>query len=424
MTPNLLHEVAGALRAAKAAPEVFLSVTENRALQEAAAADARQADGAGYGPLDGATVSWKDMISLAGVVLTAGSRTRLGRAPEPVDAPLVTRGARAGLVTIGSTNLSEFAFSGVGQNPHFGTPLSDGKIPGGSSSGAAAAVARRIVRLAVGTDTAGSCRIPAAFHGLFGFRPTQGRYPMDGVLPLAPAYDTVGLITGTVQDLRDLDAILAGDSSKPDQPAQIVLDGDATDLADPLIARTIRETLKTAAEAGFSCHEVAHTTLSDAIALIDDYGWPGGGDAAQTHAGLMTSDEFALVDPLVATRLEKSAAADPDALSHVRRVAVDLRTAWPGENTILALPTVAVIAPDAGPLLSDPQAYAKTNTDILRLTMAASLMNLPALTLPVGRVGEGQWCGLQLVGAPGSDRALLTFACVFATRLSIRGCLI
>ncbi len=420
MTVDLLRTVRESLGSAGAAPDVFLSVTHERAREEAASAMARRERGTVRGPLDGATISWKDMIALSGVVLTAGSRTRIGRAAETADAPLVARGAAAGLITIGTTNLTEFAFSGIGQNPHFGTPLFDGKVPGGSSSGAAASVRRGIVRLAVGTDTAGSCRVPAAFQGLFGFRPTRGRYPMEGVLPLAPAYDTAGLITGTARDLRDLDAIMAGDASIPDQPIEIVLDQHATDQADLPIAQAIRQTLN-GAMARFPFREATHTVLSTAVALIEEHGWPGAVDAARTHADLMSSDLFELVDPLVAARLRTSAAQDSRALDHVRDVAAGLRASLPQPNLVIALPTVAVAAPEAELLLSDPSAYAEMNARILRLTMAASLLDLPAATLPVALTQRGAWCGLQLVGTPGSDRALLTLACELEAILPIQG---
>lgn len=421
MTADGLIDIEKRLERAKAAREVFLAVTDARARSEAAAYGARLQAGGLLGPLDGATVSWKDMIAVAGVVTTAGSRTRLGMPAESCDAPVVQRGASSGLITIGTTNLSEFAFSGVGHNPHFGTPLLDGRVPGGSSSGAAASVARGLVRLAVGTDTAGSCRVPAAFHGLFGFRPTQGRYPMDGVLPLAPDFDTVGLITGTAEDLRDLDAVLNGDHSIPDQQAQIVLDAHATDSASPQVAHAVYETLAEAERAGFSCTRQPSTLLSEAIMLIDEQGWPGGIDAARTHAELISSDRFALVDPLVASRLERAAGADRAAMDSVRRAAQNLRQRWPQQSIVVALPTVALMAPYTEPLLSDPELYSRVNADILRLTMAASLLDLPAVTLPVAQLAQGQWCGLQLVGAPNKDRELLTLACALAGRLCIRG---
>ncbi|MGR6467943.1 amidase family protein [Rhizobium sp. PAMB 3182] len=416
-------ELEQTLAAARSAPKIFISVTEDRARAESASSEMRRELGAGLGSLDGATVSWKDMIAVADVVMTAGSATRRNLSPEPVDALLVARGVAAGLITIGTTNMSEFAFSGIGHNPHFGTPLINARVPGGSSSGAAASVARRIVRLAVGTDTAGSCRVPAAFHGLFGFRPTRGRYPMRGILPLAPDYDTAGLITGSARDLLDLDTIMSEDTTKAERTLQIVLDRGATDQAEGPITLAIREALASATAVGFFIREVPSTILSKAISLIDKYGWPGGADAAQTYARLMESDQFAHVDPLIAARLRAAAEMEPQARGCIRKAAATLRAGWPSRDTVLALPTVAVIAPEAEPLLSDPQIFAAKNSQVLRLTMPASLLDLPALSLPIGNTGPDQWCGLQLVGPPGSDRALLALACRLEARNCTRGAL-
>jgi aspartyl-tRNA(Asn)/glutamyl-tRNA(Gln) amidotransferase subunit A len=408
-----------ALIAARAAPEVFLTVTTKRAEQEAAKLSRRRAEG--QGALSGATVSWKDMIGVLGVVTTAGSKTRLNVPVATEDAEVVKRAAAAGLITIGTTNLSEFAFSGIGQNPHFGTALIAGRVPGGSSSGAAAAVARGIVRLAVGTDTAGSCRVPAAFHGLFGFRPTRGRYPMKGVLPLAPNYDTVGLITATAGDLRDLDAVLSEQAEEPQNTPQIWLDLHATAQASSEVAAAIRETLSFARRQGFGTEDRPRTLLSDAMEVIAVHGWPGGADAAALYGELMHSEAFSQVDPLVAVRLQQAARLAPAALATVRDSGPKLRATWPASDVVMALPTVPFGAPYAEALLSDPEAYAQVNQMALSMTMPASLLDLPAVSLPIRQTAAGQWIGLQLVGAPNSDRALLMLACRLELSLGLKG---
>ncbi|MDD9720553.1 amidase family protein [Sulfitobacter sp. PR48] len=406
-----------ALAAARAAPDVFLTVTGERARREAD----RLAPASGQEALYGATVSWKDMIALEGVVTTAGSKTRLNTPAAPEDAGVVRRAAAAGLITIGTTNLSEFAFSGIGQNPHFGTPLIAGRVPGGSSSGAAASVARGMVRLAVGTDTAGSCRVPAAFHGLFGFRPTRGRYPMTGVLPLAPDYDTVGLITCTARDLLDLDAILSGDADEPESAPRIWLDQYATARARSEVADAVRSAVEAAHRQGFAMAQKPRSLLSDAMDMIAQHGWPGGADAAALYDDLLQSEAVAQVDPLVAARLQRAARLSPDEMAKLRTSAADLRGRWPAPDTLIALPTVPFGAPLAEPLLSDPETYARINQQALSLTMPASLLDLPAVTLPVGQTAAGQWIGLQLVGAPHCDRALLMAACKLERDLELKG---
>lgn len=361
------------------------------------------------------------MIAVAGVVTTAGSKTRLNTPVASEDAEVVRRAAAAGLITIGTTNLSEFAFSGIGQNPHFGTPLIAGRVPGGSSSGAAASVARGMARLAVGTDTAGSCRVPAAFHGLFGFRPTRGCYPMRGVLPLAPDHDTVGLITGTARDLLDLDAVLSGDTDEPESAPQIWLDQYATAQATSEVSDTVRNAVEAARGEGFATAHKPRSLLSDAMDLIAQHGWPGGADAAALNHDLIQSEAFALIDPLVAARLQRAARLSPDEMAKLRSSAANLRRRWPAPDTLIALPTVPFGAPSAEPLLSDPEAYARINQQALSLTMPASLLDLPAVTLPVGQTAAGQWIGLQLVGAPHCDRALLMAACKLERALELKG---
>jgi len=286
---------------------------------------------------------------------------------------------------------------------------------------AAASVARGMVRLAVGTDTAGSCRVPAAFHGLFGFRPTRGRYPMTGVLPLAPDYDTVGLITGTARDLCDLDAILSGEAEEPESTPQIWLDQYATARATFEVSDTVRNAVEAACGQGFATAHRPRSLLADAMELIAAQGWPGGADAAELYHDLIQSEAFALVDPLVAARLQRAARLSPDAMAKVRSSAAHLRRLWPAPDVIIALPTLPFGAPLAEPLLSDPEAYARTNQQALSLIMPASLLDLPAVTLPVGQTAAGQWIGLQLVGAPDCDRALLMAARKLEHSLELKG---
>ena len=183
------------LARARAAGPAFIAVTEERALREARASAARLRAGAPLGPLDGVPVAWKDLIDVAGVPTTAASALRRDAPPARADAPVVTRLAAAGMVCVGKTNLSELAYSGLGLNPHFGTPPNPygaARIPGGSSSGSAVAVALGVVSCAIGTDTSGSIRVPAAFCGLVGFKPSAARVDRAAIQPLAPSLDSVG----------------------------------------------------------------------------------------------------------------------------------------------------------------------------------------------------------------------------------------
>ena len=194
---------------------VFLAVTADRALAEARMAEMRLARGSPLSPLDGVPIAWKDLVDMKGEVTTAGSGTRRDAPPATADAPVVVRATAAGMVNLGKVNLTEFAFSGLGHNPHFGTPFSPfGKVtrrtPGGSSSGSAVAITCGLAPCAIGTDTGGSVRIPAAFNGLVGFRTSEGRIDKRGVAPLSPTLDTVGPLARSVEDCVLLDMILRG----------------------------------------------------------------------------------------------------------------------------------------------------------------------------------------------------------------------
>lgn len=413
---SVLDNTMDALLRAGREREVFLSLLPARAR-----AEARQSDGRTerLGPLDGSTVSWKDMIAIKGVTTRAGSSHWRAEAPAAVDAEVVDRASKAGLVSIGVTNQSELAFSGIGYNPHHGTPMIEGRVPGGSSSGAAASVARGITRLAVGTDTAGSCRVPAAFQGVVGFRPTRGRYPMGGVMPLAPSYDTVGSFARSVADIIELDAILSGDAASPDAASGLsvvvdVLDGDGVTAP---VSQRCEEAVTDLEQAGVLMDYSRRSPLDAALRLISAGGWPGAFEAVRTYGHLLITADADLLDPFVAARLRASASLDTRRIAGVELGARELRETIRMADTIYILPTAGIEAPKLAPLLENPDAFAAANAAVLRLTMPASLLDLPAISLPVGKTCDGCWVGLQLVGSPDSDRTLLATAAMVETLL-------
>lgn len=404
-----------ALTRASAAPEIFLSVTPARARVEASAAAARARNGKSLGSLDGATVSWKDMIDIAGTLTTRGSATDICGTRALHDAEAVRRCTEAGLVTVGKTNLSELAFSGIGVNPHYGTPANAGRVPGGSSSGAAASVARGIVRLAIGTDTAGSCRVPASFQGVVGFRPTRGRYPMSGVAPLAPSYDTVGTFAATVSDVKALDAVLAGKAVQPQCAPVPPIAVDLAVLDDPRTHRDVAAAFSRAILSlqrdGMVILHLRTTPLSEALAMIDTFGWPGSSEAALTHAALLRSPARSRLDRRVLTRLEVGASLNPKMIQRARDDAAELRQQLGSATPLLfAIPTVAIPAPQLATLMKDDEVFARMNLEVLRLAMAASLLDLPAISLPAARLSDGAHVGLTLVGLPTADATLLAAA--------------
>ena len=221
----------------------FTRVYASTAREQADAADALYRTGVGAGPLAGVPVSVKDLFDVADDVTTAGSRVLANAAAASADAAIIARLKHAGAVIVGRTNMTEFAYSGVGLNPHYGTPKNpyqraSALIPGGSSSGAAISVSDGMAAVAVGTDTGGSVRIPAALCGLTGFKPTARRVPMEGVLPLAPSLDSIGPIGLTVDCCARVDAVLAGEVYEPSPGMEIstlrlgVLQGYVLDALD------------------------------------------------------------------------------------------------------------------------------------------------------------------------------------------------
>src|SRR5476651_2452832 len=204
-----------------------LTVYRTAARAAADAADARARAGISLGPLDGAIVTIKDLFDVAGEVTRAGSKVLAEEGkPAEADAEVVRRLRASGAVIVAKTNMSEFAFTGIGINPHFGTPgnpADRARAPGGSSSGAAVAAADGMCDIAIGSDTGGSCRIPAALCGVVGFKPSRQRIPTDGAFPLSSSLDSIGSLSKTVTGCANADAIMAGEA--PDAPAPASLSG-------------------------------------------------------------------------------------------------------------------------------------------------------------------------------------------------------
>src|SRR3954471_23683870 len=217
-TRDRLEAILDRIARGQSGEHVFLKLYPEAARAAADAADARRQAGLSLGPLDGAIISIKDLFDVAGEVTTAGSKLRRDAAPASADAPVVTRLRRAGAVVIGKTNMVEFAFAGIGLNPHFGTPgnaADRSRIPGGSSSGAGVSVAEGTSDISIGSDTGGSVRIPAAFNGIVGFKPTAKRVPLEGAFPLSYSLDSIGPLARTVRDCAHADAVMAGEEPAP-----------------------------------------------------------------------------------------------------------------------------------------------------------------------------------------------------------------
>ncbi|WP_024656786.1 amidase [Pseudomonas syringae USA007] len=422
---NPLQVLEDALQQATQVDHVFISMSVERARREAEASAARWKHGQPLSPFDGVPVAWKDLFDVAGCVTTAGATVRNSLSPALLDAPSVGLLARAGMVSLGKTNLSEFAYSGLGLNPHFGTPInpkSDGspRIPGGSSSGSAVAVAAGIVPIAMGTDTAGSIRIPAAFNGLVGFRSTSRRYSRDGVFPLALTLDSVGPLTRSVRDALVIDDLLCA-RSKPTSLLPRSLAGqrflvDRAVLEDERVAPAVRDALLRAVEAlraGGALIEMGHCQAFQAtLQVIQQHGWLGAAEAFALHQSLLDSDAASQLDPRVRKRLEAARHMPASLLVNLyaARERLQEQLTLELDGALLITPSVAHVAPPLAPLLNDEELFIQTNLATLRLTMPGSLLNMPGVSLPSGCDAAGLPTGLLLSAPAGEDARLLRAA--------------
>ena len=294
-------------------------------MREAGASLERYKMGRPIGRLDGIPVSWKDVFDVEGTPTTAGSALLRSAKPAASDAPVVARLAQAGAVSIGKTNLSEFAFSGIGLNPHFGTPanpLVQGGIPGGSSSGAAVSVAIGACAVAFGTDTSGSIRVPAACNGLVGFKPTASRYPLSGVFPLAPSLDTVGIIAKSMADIIVVDDVLTERQTKsPGETREsatfVVPESVVTGDLEPAVAANFEEEIKRLERAGFRIVRRRLKSFEGTQSLFQEVGTLVAVEAAEVHRDILSRPELLFqIDQRVARRLQAVVRAG-DAISRL-----------------------------------------------------------------------------------------------------------
>jgi aspartyl-tRNA(Asn)/glutamyl-tRNA(Gln) amidotransferase subunit A len=421
--PVLLLE--SSLRRAASLESVFVAFTEKRAWAEAEASAKRWRAGQPLSALDGVPIAWKDLFDIEGTITTAGSAIFQRKRPRAsADAEVVSRAARAGMVCIGKTNLPELAYSGLGLNPHFGTPHNPfsgkaARIPGGSSSGSAVAIASGVVPISIGTDTAGSIRVPAAFNGLVGYRSSTDRYSKAGVFPLAPMIDSLGPLAHTVNDCVAIDAIMRGrDLVQPIEEVVLVID-DAI-LEDDRIEEDVRNNLeKTVAQlqdAGARVTRSRLKSLSAGFDVIARLGWVGAAEAFTLHVELLASEDAAGIDPSVRGRLETAREMPLTALVKLLWARKELMAQIGQElgDRILILPTVGQVAPELAPLERAAREqinhFLSVNFSVLRLTMVGSFLDMPGITIPTGFNSEGLPTSMLLAGLSGEDDPLLAVA--------------
>jgi amidase len=377
--------------------------------------------GAPSGPLAGLTFATKDIFDIAGHVTGCGNPDWLrthGQATKT--APVVEKLLAAGATMTGKTITDELAYSLNGQNFHYGTPVNSnapGHIPGGSSSGSAAAVAGKLVDLALGSDTGGSVRGPAAMCGIYGIRPTHDRIPLEGIMPLAVSFDTIGWFTGDAALLERVGEVLLGEDIDQSGFSGLLLAEDGFALAEPAVGAALSHSIKAAALELGGMRPV-------------DVGSEGGGLAAwmtcfrtiqateiwRQH-GAWIERTKPVFGPEIAQRFQwaKSVAEAPSGDVAERRRAfarrMDKMLAGGGALCIPTIPSGAPLVGLAG------EASQKFRDRTLSLTCIAGLAKLPQVTLPVASV-DGCPVGLSLIGRRGSDRQLLSLVTRIASRLA------
>jgi aspartyl-tRNA(Asn)/glutamyl-tRNA(Gln) amidotransferase subunit A len=398
----------------------FIRVDAEAAIEAAEAMDRLREVKAAPSPFAGIPVSIKDLFDIKGQVTRAGSRALEDSAPADADAPVVARLRRAGFIVIGRTNMTEFAYSGIGINPHYGTPKgawrrSVGHVPGGSSSGAAVSVADGMAHGALGTDTGGSCRIPAAYNGIVGFKPTQRRIPLDGGVPLSFTLDSFGPIARTTQCCTVLDAVLADEPIVPLQPRPVkgmrlaVPTTVALDELDEEVARAFERALETLSRQGALIERIAVPEFLD-VAVMNTKGGFAAAESYAWHRYLIVGcgDVY---DPRVSMRIlrgESISAADYIDLLTARKSLIERAAARLAPYDALVLPTTANTPPRIADL-ADDKAFAKANLLSLRNCTLINMIDGCAISLPCHRESEVP-VGLMLAASGGADRRIFELA--------------
>ena len=399
---------------------VFLSLDAESARAQADAMDGLRSVGAEPSSFAGIPVSLKDLFDVRGQVTRAGSKLLKGAEPATTDSSAIARLRRAGFVFIGRTNMTEFAFSGVGINPHYGTPLNPfdrktGRVPGGSSAGGAVSVSDGMAAAAIGTDTGGSCRIPAALCGITGFKPTARRVPAEGVYPLSPSLDSVGPLGASVDCCAVLDDVLTGGVGRPSRLRAVgglrlaVLANYVTADQDDQVAQTYERALQRLQAAGVQLVSIEMPEL-DRLPGLNAAGGIAAAEAFAHHRDLLAahSEDY---DPRVSSRISRGAAQSGvdyvDLLRERTSMIFGFEQRLQGFDAVLA-PTVPVIAPAIAAFERDED-YARLNLLLLRNPSVFNFLDACAISVPIQAPGTAP-VGLMLASVGDSDRLLLSVA--------------
>jgi aspartyl-tRNA(Asn)/glutamyl-tRNA(Gln) amidotransferase subunit A len=398
----------------------FIKVHSEQARAAADSVDAARRVGLAVGRYAGIPIALKDLFDIAGQPTPAGSKVLADASPARANAPVVQRMLNAGFIAMGRVNMTEFAFSGLGINPHYGTPASSwdrgaARIPGGSSSGTAVAVADGMAAAGLGTDTGGSCRIPAAFCGVVGYKPTARRVPITGVLPLAPSLDSVGPLAPSVACCAAIDAILAGEKPVVREPAPLaglrlaVPENIVMDGMDATVAAAFDRALSVLSGAGAHVSRVRFAVF-EAIGAVNAKGGYAASEAYAWHRGLLAT-KGAGYDPRIRVRIQRGesmSAADYLDLPPARARIIAAFDASTRDFDCVVMPTVPIVAPRIADL-DDEREYNRINMHILRNTALGNFLDRCAISIPCHRTGDAP-VGLMLMGETMGDARLFRIA--------------
>jgi len=433
---ELVEHFLGRIAATDTKHNIYLRTTDARARAEAEAAATRAANGLRRSPLDGVPISWKDLYDTAGDVTSHGALVLAERVARE-DATVVRRATNAGLICLGKTNQTEFAFSILGINPKTGTPpnpfdTTTDRLPGGSTSGGAVSLSRGLAAGAIGSDTGGSVRVPAAWNGLVGLKTSFGLLPTTGVLSLSTTLDTVGPLARDVADAAAFFAVLAGHFGIGNPPppdlagasiegiALAVPENVAWDNLDPGVARAAQAALDRLRAAGCLTRKVAVPEFDEVERTISHF---GPYHAAECHA---TWHEFIEARPeLVYTPIRerillggKMTATAAESAKQGLIVAAASLHARIRANGFLVMPTIAISPPAIATVQDDHDAWIQANVMTLRNTRLGNFLDCCAITLPCGRDDNGIPVGLMVMAPPRHEAQLLRTAAALEPVLS------
>lgn len=415
-----LEAILSRLEERAADERVFSTIYFEEARAQADASDARIAQGKALGPLDGCIISIKDLFDVAGEPTLAGSAIRRCAQPASRDAIIIERLREAGAVIIGKTHMTEFAFTAVGLNPHYGVPgnaADPARIPGGSSSGAAVSVAEGTSEIAIGSDTGGSVRIPAALNGVAGFKPTARRIPLEGAFPLAPSLDSAGPLAKMVRECILADAAMAGEALVVPEPVSLagrkigVPEGMLlADMEEP-VAEAFAAAKDRLADAGSQFVTIELDDLILQLRAATRIGSIAGIEASRVHADSWLGDPAANVDFRVKDTLSKRIKVSDAAYGELMRTREKLAQQVDGrlrDVDFFIVPTTPLLAAPIASVDEDEAEYDRVETLLLRNTQIGNQFDLCSISLPMPDMALP--AGLMLTARGGTDRHLLALA--------------